>query len=68
MKVFVALLAAMVIAATVGCSKPKEEGPAEKAGKQVDQAVEKAQSYTSEKLKELGKAVEHAGEDLEKKK
>ncbi len=68
MKAFVALFAAIIMAAAVGCSKSKEEGPAEKAGKQLDQAVEKAQSYTSEKLKEVGKAVERAGEDLEKKK
>jgi hypothetical protein len=68
MKTCVALLAAMIMTVAMGCSKPKEEGPAEKAGKQVDQAMEKAKTYTSEKMQELGKAVERAGEDLEKKK
>jgi hypothetical protein len=68
MKNWVALLTVMIIAVTFGCSKPKEEGPAEKAGKQLDQTMEKAQSSASEKMKELGKAVERAGEDLEKKK
>lgn len=49
-----------------GCSQ-QEEGAAEKAGKQVDEALEKAQTYTSEKMKEAGEAMQKAGEDLEKK-
>jgi hypothetical protein len=49
----------------IGCSK-QEEGPAEKAGKQVDEAVEKVESYTSEKMDEMGEAVEKAGEDMQK--
>jgi hypothetical protein len=61
-------MAVLIMAVTLGCSKPKEEGPAEKEGKKVDEAVEKAQSYTSEKTEEVGKAMERAAENLEKKK
>jgi hypothetical protein len=49
----------------IGCSK-QEEGPAETAGKKVDETVEKVESYTSEKMDEMGEAVEKAGEDMQK--
>jgi uncharacterized lipoprotein len=77
MRRYAAVLAALAVVVTAGCSEPQEPGPAEKAGKQIDQAVEKAgqkteaavekaQDYTSEKLKEAGKAMERAGEDIKK--
>jgi hypothetical protein len=77
MRWYAALLAALAVAVTAGCSEPQEPGAAEKAGKQIDQAVEqagqkteaaveKAKEYTSEKLKEAGKAMERAGEDVKK--
>jgi outer membrane lipoprotein-sorting protein len=59
------MLLAIALATVIGCSK-QEEGPAEKAGKQVDEAVEKVESYTSEKMDEMGEAVEKAGEDMQK--
>lgn len=65
MKTFIALFSAMALAAVIGCSK-QEEGPAERAGKQVDQAVEQAKDYTSEKMDEAGEAIEHAGEEMQK--
>jgi hypothetical protein len=57
------------------CSEEPAPGPAEKAGAQIDQAVEtagqkteaaldKAGNYTGEKLDEAGEAMEHAGEQL----
>lgn len=67
MKTWISLLAAMVMAVLIGCSKQEEEGAAERAGKQVDEAIEQAEAYTSEKMKEMGQAIEQAGEDMEKK-
>jgi hypothetical protein len=37
---FICVLATFAFAAAVGCQK--QEGPAERAGKQIDKAVEKA--------------------------
>jgi outer membrane lipoprotein-sorting protein len=67
MKTLVTLLAVATVFLIVGCSKQGEEGKAEKAGKQVDQAMEKAQTYTGEKMKEMGQAFERTGDDLKKK-
>lgn len=67
MRTLIALLAALAMTALIGCSKQEEEGPAEQAGKKIDEAVEQTESYTSEKLKEAGEAIEQAGEDMEKK-
>ena len=46
-----------LLAAISGCQK--QEGPAERAGKQLDQAVEQAG-------KDVDKAVEKTGEQMEK--
>lgn len=54
------------------CSKT-EEGTAEKAGKQIDQALEDAKSYTDEKMQQAGEkadtvmsdAKEYTGEKME---
>jgi hypothetical protein len=81
------ILAALAVIATAGCEQ-QQPGPAEKAGKQIDQAVEKAgqktqaalekaeqktaaaaekvEKYTEEKVKDAGKAMEKAGEKLQK--
>ncbi len=67
MKTFISLLAMVALTTVVGCSKQEEEGAAEKAGKQLDQAIEKTEAHTSEKMKEMGQAVEQAGEGMEKK-
>jgi hypothetical protein len=98
-KTYATFLAAVAATAlTAGCEQ-QQPGPAEKVGKQIDQAVEKAgektkaavetaeqktkaavetaeqktatavektQNYTGEKMKEAGKAIEQAGEKLQK--
>jgi len=62
------VLAAALAAAVVGCSeKVEDEGPMEKAGKQVDQTVEQATSYASDQLKAAREAVESANKNLESK-
>ena len=53
----VALVVGALLAAISGCQK--QEGPAERAGKQLDQAVEQAG-------KDVDKAVEKTGEQMEK--
>jgi hypothetical protein len=75
MKTTAILPAAIAIALTIGCSEQQQSGPAEKAGKAIDQTVEeagrkteealgKAEDYTGEKLKEAGEVLEKAGDDL----
>ena len=51
MKTFIGMLSAITLVAVIGCSKHEDEGAAERAGKQVD---------------EMGKAIEKAGEDMQK--
>lgn len=65
MKTFIGMLSAVALAVSLGCSKQEEEGTAERAGKQVDETLEKVEEYTSEKLEEAGKAIEHAGEEMQ---
>lgn len=57
-KLFVCLFLLMVIFSVYGC----EEGPMERAGKAVDEAVED----TGEALEDAGEAVEEAMEDKKK--
>jgi hypothetical protein len=52
-KVLLILCSVMIVIAFIGCRK---EGPAEKAGKQIDKAVEK----TGDKLEEAGNKVKDA--------
>jgi len=67
MRTFITCLAVLILSFTFGCTKPEKEGTAEKAGKQMDQAVEDAKEYTGEKMKEAGEAIEHMDEDKEVK-
>ena len=66
MRILIATLSAIALVAVIGCSKQEEEGPAERAGKQVDESMEKAKDYTSEKVDEMGEAIENAGEEMQK--
>jgi hypothetical protein len=66
MKSITLILSALAAAALIGCSKP-EEGPAEKAGKQIDESMQKAEAYAEEKKEELGEALEKTGKDMQKK-
>jgi hypothetical protein len=65
-KTFIGMLSAITLVAVIGCSKHEDEGAAERAGKQVDETIEKVESYTGEKVDEMGKAIEKAGEDMQK--
>ena len=66
MKLVISMLSAIALATVIGCSKQEDEGAAERAGKQIDETVEKVESYTSEKVDEMGEAIEEAGEDMQK--
>lgn len=60
-KAVVAVLAVgMMAVALVGCQK--QEGPAERAGKEVDQTVNKA----GEQIEKAGEKIQNAAEDAKK--
>jgi hyperosmotically inducible periplasmic protein len=59
-------LAVFLLAAVVGLSACKQEGPAERAGKKVDQTVEQTGKKLEEAKDEAGKKMEEAGEALSK--
>ncbi|MEW6246395.1 MAG: hypothetical protein AB1555_06760 [Nitrospirota bacterium] len=56
---FTVLLASAVLCVGIGC---KQEGPAEKAGKKVDEAVEKAGQTMQEGKEKVEAAAEKAAE------
>lgn len=55
-----ALIASALILPLVGCEK--QEGPAERAGKEVDQTVDKA----GEQVEKAGEAIQDAAKDAKK--
>lgn len=55
-------MAALCLAFAAGC---REEGPAERAGRQIDEAVEEARDRTEGTLEELGREVDEAVEETE---
>lgn len=57
------LAAVLVVGGLYGC---KQEGPAETAGKKIDEAVEKTGDAMNKAGTEVGKAVEKTGDALEK--
>ena len=57
------LVAALAAGSLCGC---KQEGPAETAGKKIDQAVERTGDTLTKAGEEVGKAVEQTGDALEK--
>jgi hypothetical protein len=59
-RVMVAFVMSALIAGLFCCQK---EGPAERAGKQVDKAVEKA----GQQIEKAGKKIEEAAKDVHKK-
>lgn len=64
------LVFAMVVgAAVVGCggSNPPPEGPAEKAGKKVDETAQDAKEGAKDAAEEAGDAAEKAGDKIESK-
>ncbi|MBM9537910.1 hypothetical protein [Desulfobulbus alkaliphilus] len=60
-------LAVFLLAAVLGLSACKQEGPAERAGKQVDQAVEQTGEKIDEATDAAKKKIEEAKETLDDK-
>ncbi|MDP1654642.1 MAG: hypothetical protein Q8K91_14720 [Hylemonella sp.] len=58
-----AIVMTAMLAALSGCQK--QEGPAEKAGQKIDQAVEKSVEKADDAKQKLGEKIEKAGEDLQ---
>lgn len=58
-----AVVTTALLAALSGCQK--QEGPAETAGKKIDQAVEKSAEKIDEVKEKAGEKIEKAGEDLQ---
>lgn len=56
-----ALAAGLLLAALAGCQK--EEGPAERAGKALDNAVQEA----GKKIEQAGEKIQEAAKEAEKK-
>jgi len=61
------ILVVALLAAFVGLSACKQEGPAEKAGEKVDAAVEQAGQKIDEATDQAEKKIEQAGETLSDK-
>ena len=58
----IALALVLAGAFTTGC---REEGPAESAGRQIDEAVEEMQEGTEGALEDLGEEMDEAIEETE---
>ena len=63
------LFAGALLLSAGACKKDSQgEGPAEQAGKKIDQATERASQEIGKALERGGDAVKKAGEDLQKEK
>ncbi|MGD2082057.1 MAG: hypothetical protein PVF91_03775 [Chromatiales bacterium] len=58
------LTVAVAGAAILGIAGCEQEGPAEKAGKQIDQAMEESAESLEEATDEVGGKLEEAGDEL----
>lgn len=58
------VLTVCVLGAVLGLNACKQEGPAEKAGKKVDQAIEQAGKTIDQATEQAGKKIDQAGETL----
>lgn len=58
-----AVVMTALLAALSGCQK--QEGPAETAGKKIDQAVEKSGEKIDEAKEKLGEKIEKAGQEMQ---
>jgi len=67
MKLKPALIMIMMLlgAAVVGCES--SEGPAERAGKQIDQATEQAGDTINEAVDKAGEKIEETGDAIQEK-
>jgi hypothetical protein len=62
------LLIAAVILAPAGCKRSEDgEGSAEKAGRQIDNALEKAGQETGKLMERVGESMQKAGENMQDK-
>ena len=62
MNIILSLLLGLFTLGITGC---EQEGPMEKAGKEIDQAAKDIGKATEEAMKDAGKAVEDAEEKVE---
>lgn len=58
------LVAGLLFLGITGC---EQEGPAERAGEQIDEAAEQAQEAVEEAGKETQQVIEEAGDKIEQK-
>jgi hypothetical protein len=67
MKVKPALIMMMMVLGTavIGCES--KEGPAERAGKQVDQAAEQAGETVDQTVEKAGEKIEETGDTMREK-
>lgn len=67
MKVKAALIMIMMVlgAAVIGCES--KEGPAERAGKQIDQAAEQAGDTMDKAVEKAGEKIEETGDTIREK-
>lgn len=61
------LFAVVLLLSAAACKRdPQGEGPAEQAGKKIDQAMDRAGEKLGEALQRGGDAAKKAGQDLQK--
>ena len=66
MKLFLAALIGFSALALGSCSKSEDDkGPMEKAGKALDESMEKAKEQTGRAMEKTGAAIKEAGEKMQ---
>ena len=60
MKLMTAVITAVAFGLALSACSKTEEGPAEKAGKQIDQTMEDAKADTQDKMEQAGETMEEA--------
>ena len=60
-KIILVLFSCMIIVSFAAC---KKQGPAERAGEKIDEAVEKAGEKIKESTEKAGNKIEEAGEKV----
>ena len=60
--VIAALMLGALVAGLSGCQK--KEGPAERAGKAIDNAVDKTEQQVDKSMEKAGEKMEEAGEKM----
>lgn len=58
------IVAAAGLSLLVGCTEP-EEGPAERAGRQIDESMEKANEKAREGMERAGEEMQKLGERMQ---